>query len=442
MKREERTLTKNIFLYFMPIALGFLLQQAYSIVDGLVLGHFAGAKALAAVNGSNSTIISLVITFFAGISSGPMVLIAQAYGKGDKREVKKVISNALLLSLIIGFIFFLTIELFSMNIHRALKTPDDIINDSVKYIKWYFVGMVPALIFTMGSNMLRSFGEVKKPLIFLAICTLSNAIFDMLFVFIMEDAIKAVAIASALSQLISALLILFPLMRLDKDIALSLSFDPFVIKAALKIGIPTALQNSMYFITGLIISIAINRLGTESVAAWAIFYKYDGLYWALSSSFNLALTALSGQFYGAKDERTLRASALNGVLCYLAVALPFSLILFIFRYPLSMLFTSEISVVEEASRIIGYIALMYPTFALTEILAAIMRGTGNTFRPTLITFLSIFVLRLMMLFFIVLRAPSDFAIACCYFIPWIASSVLFALYYFLGSWLNKEAFDE
>lgn len=442
MKSKERSLARTIFLYFLPIALGFLLQQAYSIADGLVLGRLSGSRALAAISGSNSTIISLVITFFAGISSGPMVLIAQAYGKGNKKEVKKVIANALFISLAIGFAFFIIIEVSALNIHKALKTPEDIIDESVRYIKWYFMGMVPTLLFNMGSNMLRSFGEVKKPLIFLAICTLSNVVFDILFVLIMEDDIKAVAIASALSQLISALLILLSLLRLDKDMSLSLSFDLEVIKNSLKIGIPTALQNSMYFITGLIISVAINRLGTDSVAAWAIFYKYDGLFWALSSSFNLSLTALSGQFYGASDEKALRDSALKGVLCYLAVALPFSIILFVFRYPLSLLFTPDSAVVEEAARIIGYIALTYPTFTITEIFAAIMRGTGNTFKPTLITFMSIFVLRLVMLFTIVLRFPSDFAIACCYFIPWIVSSLLFAFYYFFGSWLNKEAFNE
>lgn len=434
IKEGEKSLEKTIFLYFLPIALGFLLQQAYSIADGLVLGRLVGSRALAAVSGSNTTIISLVITFFAGLSSGPMVLIAQAYGKGDKKEVKKVISNALLLSLIVGFIFFIVIELSAMDIHRALKTPDDILKESVKYIKWYFLGMIPTLLFNMGSNMLRSFGEVKKPLIYLAISTLSNIFFDILFVLLMDDAIKAVAIASAISQLISAILIIISLMRLDKDIALSV--NPGVIKDSLKIGIPTALQNSMYFVTGLIISVAINRLGSGSVAAWAIFYKYDGLYWALSSSFNLTLTALSGQFYGAKDEKTLKATAFKGVLCYLAVALPFSILLFIFRYPLSLLFTKDISVVEESSKIIGYIALMYPTFAITEIFAAVMRGTGNTFKPTMITFLSIFALRLLMLFFIVMRMPSDFSISCCYFIPWIVSSVLFALYYFFGNWLK------
>ena len=443
-EKKSSSVFCTIFSYFLPITAAFLLQQAYSIADGLVLGRMIGPKALAAVSGSNSTIINLVITFFAGLSSGPMVLTAQAHGRNDRVSVKKTISNAIILSLVIGFIFFLLILAFATNLHRALKTPDELISDAVRYLRWYFIGMIPTLIFNMGSNIMRSLGETKKPLYFLIVCTVLNIGLDVFFVLIMQDGILGVAIASGLSQAVSAVLILISLSRLDSDIRLTVNHlivDKTDIQRSLKIGLPAALQNSMYFVTSLLISSAINRLGTNSIASWAIFYKYDGIFWALSSAFNLAITSLSGQYFGARKINELKECASKGVLAYFLVAVPFSGILFILRNYASSLFTEDVIIIEESVKIIGYIVLFYPTFAFTEIFAAVIRGTGNTIRPTLLTFVSIFLLRIIIIFLVVMRMPSDLTISLCYVIPWIVSSILFCIYYCFGSWLKPFSIE-
>lgn len=437
--KKDPSVFRTIFSYFAPITAAFLLQQAYSLADGLVLGRMVGSKALAAVSGSNNTIINLVITFFAGLSSGPMVLTAQAYGRNDRASVKRTISNAMVLSLVVGFIFFLLIFVFAQGLHRVLETPEELIPDAVRYLRWYFIGMIPTLIFNMGSNVMRSLGETKKPLYFLIVCTVLNIGLDVLFVQTFADGILGVAVASGLSQAVSAVLILLSLTRLDPDIRLTpanLIVDKTDTQKSLKIGLPTALQNSMYFVTSLLISSAINRLGTNSIASWAIFYKYDGLFWALSSSFNLAITSLSGQYYGARKNKELKECASKGVLAYLLVSVPFSVLLFAFRKYASALFTEDVTIIEEAAKIIGYIVLFYSTFVFTEILAAVIRGTGNTARPTLLTFASIFLLRLLLIFGVVMRMPSDLTISLCYVIPWIVSSLLFCLYYRFGAWLK------
>ncbi len=438
-EKKDSSVLFTIFSYFVPITASFLLQQAYSIADGLVLGRMVGPKALAAVSGSNATIINLVITFFAGLSSGPMVLTAQAYGRNDRASVKRTISNAMVLSLVVGLIFFLLICFLAQSLHCVLETPQELIPDAVRYLKWYFIGMIPTLIFNMGSNVMRSLGETKKPLYFLIVCTALNIGLDVLFVQTFKDGILGVAIASGLSQAVSAVLILLSLSRLDPDIRLTpthLIVDKTDTQKSLKIGLPTALQNSMYFVTSLLISSAINRLGTNSIASWAIFYKYDGIFWALSSSFNLAITSLSGQYYGARKCKELKECAKKGVFAYFLVAVPFSVLLFAFRKYASSLFTEDFTIIEEAVKIIGYIVLFYPTFAFTEIFAAVIRGTGNTARPTLLTFISIFLLRILIIFVVVMRMPSDLTISLCYVIPWIVSSVLFCLYYCYGSWLK------
>lgn len=438
---EKREVGKTIFTYFFPLALGFLLQQAYSLVDGLILGRMVGSDGLASIGGTNSTLINLVITFFAGLSSGPMVLSSQAFGAKKKEEVQKIINTAFFSSIILGIFLFIVVELLSEKIHIIMKTPLSSFEYSITYIKWYFLGIIPTLIFNMGTNILRSLGENKKPLYYLIFSITLNFFLDILFVFIFSNKVMAVALASALSQLISSLFVIRTLYTL-KD-GMNLSFKGKLIYSdklisSIKIGIPAALQNAMYFVTSILISYVINLLGAKSVAAWSIFFRFDGIYWALSSSFSLSLANVSGLFYGEKNIKKVKYSGSIGVFCYLLVAIPFCLILFLLRNILPSLFVHEVEVAKEAGTIIGYIALTYPVFAYTEIYSSVMRGTGETLKPTILTFISICVLRVLFIALVCLRYPSDLTVSLCYSITWAFSSLFFIIYYHKGGWLKKN----
>lgn len=435
----DKAIFKKILSYFLPIAIGMILQQSYSIFDGLILGRLVGKEALASVSGTNSTLINLVITLFAGLSSGAMVLSSQAFGKKDNNQIRTTINNAVVFSLLFGIVLFILILFLAPLLHKAMKTPEELFIKSVEYIRWYFLGVIPMLLFNMGCNILRSLGQNKKPLLFLVISSSINIILDIIFVLTFKNPIKAVAIASAISQYIAAIMIVISLFRLKDDMSLSFSknmIDLHNLKESLRIGVPAAFQNALYFLTSLVINIAINTLGSDGVASWAIFFKYDSIYWALSSSFALAITSVSGQAYGEGSKDKVLMTARNGVLCYLLVAIPFSLLLFLLRNYAPLLFANDSIVISSSSSIIGYIALTYPLFTFTEVYAAVMRGVGNTFKPTLLTFLSICVLRLLILFFFTFPHLSNLSISLCYSITWGFSSLLFILYYKLGHWMK------
>lgn len=437
----DKSIFTKIFSYFLPIAIGMLLQQSYSIFDGLILGRLVGKEALASVSGTNSTLINLVITLFAGLSSGAMVLSSQAFGRKDTKDVRKTINNAVIFSLIFGIVLFILILFLAPLLHKAMKTPSELFIKSVEYIRWYFIGVIPMLLFNMGCNILRSLGQNKKPLLFLVISSATNIILDIVFTLTFKNAIKAVAIASAISQYIAAIMIVISLFHLKDGMSLSFSstmIDLPNLKESLRIGVPSAFQNALYFLTSLVINVAINTLGSDGVASWAIFFKYDSIYWALSSSFALAITSVSGQAYGEGSKDKVLMTARSGVLCYLLVAVPFCLLLFFLRNYAPLLFTKDSVVIISSSEVLGYLALTYPLFTFTEVFSAVMRGTGNTFKPTLITFLSICVLRLLILFFYTFPYLSNLSISLCYSLTWGFSSLLFLIYYKKGHWMKDE----
>jgi len=431
--------------YFWPTALGFVLQQGYAIVDSVVVGRFLGKGALAAIGGTNLTVLNLVITMFAGLSTGPMVVISQQCGSGERDKVGKTIQNSMLISLIVGIAIMAMILPAARGIHVLMRTPSDILDQSVTYIRWYFIGIVPMLVFNMGSSVFRALGKANKPLVFLAICTVVNLFLDLLFVLVLKMGIRGAAVASGLSQLLSAALVVSGLTRLKDGTALPMkgwSFDTALVGRILHVGLPTAIQNALYFISGLLVSYCVNLLGTDGVAAWAIFYKFDSLFWAVSSSFNISVTNVSGMYYGAKDMVSLRRCSTRGILCYLAVTLPFCAALALTRGVSPRMFTNDAAVITEASRILLYMSICYPMFTLTEILGAVMKGTGRTVKPTIITFISICVLRIVLVFTITLRHTTSFTIALCSFIPWSTSSLLFTAYYLSGRWLGPKAEGE
>ncbi len=439
----ERGISGTIMSYFWPTALGFILQQGYALVDSMVVGRYLGKGALAAIGGTNLTMINLVLTMFAGLSTGSMVLISQQCGKGERDKVGRTIQNSMLISLIVGAIFLLVIQLSARGIHVLMKTPGEVLDDSVIYLRWYFIGMVPMLVFNMGSSVLRALGRANRPLVFLAICTVVNFLLDLLFVIVLKAGVRGAAAASGLSQLISAIMMVVSLTHLENGLSWKdWSLDRALVSRMLSIGLPAAVQNALYFISSLLMSYCVNRLGTDGVAAWAILFKFDSLFWALSSAFNISVTNVSGMYYGAHDMGKVRKTASRGVLCYLSVVIPFCAALLLTRGVSPYLFSSDQAVVRQASSILLYMSLSYPLFTFTEILGAVIKGTGETVKPTILTFISIVVLRVALVFTLTLRNTTNLTISLCYMIPWGVSSLLFSLLYLSGRWLPKSAEGE
>ena len=204
---------QNMLRFALPILAGTLLQQLYSMVDAVVVGQFVGKTALAAVGGSAVAIINLLLNFFVGLCSGAAIVVAQYYGAHDRENVSRAVHTATLLAVWVGAIMTVIGVCFAPGLLSALDTPEDTMQYSIDYMRWYFAGMIPTMIYNMGSSILRAMGDSKRPLYFLLLCTGVNTVLDLLCVAVLRLEVAGAAIATSLSQLICAAFVLRSLMR-------------------------------------------------------------------------------------------------------------------------------------------------------------------------------------------------------------------------------------
>lgn len=441
----QGSIWKSMLQFFLPIMLGTLLQQLYSTVDSVILGQFVGKTALGAVGGSNTAIINLLVGFFVGLASGASVIIAQHYGAKEDDLVRHGVYTAMLLSVAIGAFLTIVGIASAQWLLTALGTPEELMQYSLDYLQWYYVGMIPSMIYNMGSGILRAVGDSKRPLLFLVVCTLVNTVLDLLFVAVFRMEVKGAAIATSLSQFICAALVLYTLFRREDSCRLVLgkgTFDKGLLGRMLAIGLPAGIQSSLYSITNVFVQKAVNSLGTDTVAAWSAFWKLDGIFWPVSGAIGVAVMTFVGQNYGARRRERIYESIRVGCILHVAFSVLFAAGLYLARAPMLRLFCEDEAVVSQGIEIVGYIVLGYLTVFPNEIFSAAMRGTGNAVKPTLLTLFGICVLRMALLVTITFPNPSNLTVAICYPITWAVASLLFVLYYRFGKWMPAYALKE
>lgn len=436
----QGSIVRGILKFFAPLLIGTLLQQLYAAVDSVILGQYVGKTALAAVGGSCSAMVHLLVGFFTGLSAGPSVLLSQYYGAQEEARMKKCVQTAISFSLALGLLMTLIGLFATEGFLRLLDTPQDIWQYSKDYLFWYFIGLIPSIVYNMGAGLLRAIGDTKRPLYFLILCVVLNTGLDLLFVAVFKMEVAGAAIATSLSQFICAILILRTLSRLPEPLKLSLRTlraDMPMLGKMLAIGVPAGLQSSMYNVANLIIQKAINLLGTNAIAAWAAFYRLDGFYFTIAGSLGLTVTTFVGQNYGARKYDRIKQTNRVGMLLYVGYSAVLAAILCLLREPLMHIFCEDADVIKQGMDLLLYIAPFYVLFAPTEIFSSAMRGVGNSIKPTLISAFSICVLRMVILYGYTFSHLSNFSIAICFPITWFVSSAVFTVYYCSGKWMPK-----
>ena len=434
----EGPVLQGMLAFFLPIMIGTLLQQLYSAVDAVVLGQFVGKTALAAVGGSDIVLINLIVNFFVGLSSGASVVISQHAGAGEHEQVSKAVHTAVFLAVIVGAMTMLLGMTVAPMLLPALDTPEDTLQYSKDYLVWYFAGMVPSMIYNMGSGILRALGDSKRPLYFLIACTVVNTVLDLFFVAVLKMEVAGAAIATSLSQLICAWLVLHTLQRAHGDARLELRKirpDAWLLKRMLTIGLPAGISSMLYNVANVFVQKAINMLGTDTVAAWSVFWKLDGIFWPISSAIGIAVMTFAGQNYGARKKDRIYQTLRVGMGMHLVMCLLIGGTIFLTRGLTIRLFNTDPNVIAQGKTVISYLAPWYFLFSVTEVMSSLMRGVGNAVKPTVITLFGICFLRMTLLFTVTFPHLSNLTIAICYPITWVVTSTLFLLYYKFGKWL-------
>lgn len=432
----EGSITKGLLFYFFPIFVGSLFQQLYNTVDSVIVGRFVGTEALAAVGGSAGQIYGILLWFLGGIAGGATVTVAQHYGAEDAEGVHKDIHNGFALA-VIGSLFLAIFGfIFCRPIFVLMKTPVELLSQSVAYIRVLFSGLVISFLFNMGSGILRALGDSKRPLWYLIICCLINIILDLFFVVIVKTGVIGAAIATIIAQAISAFLVILRIMKLDPRYALrirKIRIYPEVMKTQLRIGLPGGFQSALYGIANIIIQTAINALGTTAIAANTAFGKLDSVFWLVNGAFGTAVTNYVGQNFGAGKLDRVKKSTLVTLLTDGLLSLVISAVLVIFGRPLLGIFTKDEDVIRVGMEILATVAPFYIAYVSVEVLSGSLRGMGNVFIPTILTLSGICALRIAWVFFIVPLNPVLQNITIVFAISWLATSILFIIYY-LYAW--------
>ncbi|WP_394522870.1 MATE family efflux transporter [Lacrimispora sp. JR3] len=439
----EGVIWKQLLLFFFPILFGTFFQQLYNTIDAVIVGRFVGKEALAAVGGPTGTLINLLIGFFIGLSSGATVIISQFYGAKKEEEVSKAVHTAIAFSITTGIIFTITGILGAPFALKAMGTPDEILHHAVAFMRVYFIGITANLVYNMGAGILRAIGDSKRPLYFLITSCFTNIVLDILFVVYLPLGVRGAALATILSQLLSAVLVVRLLIRTRKSYRLvpkALKIDPDMLRRIIRIGFPAGLQSVMYSLSNIIIQSSINTLGTDTIAAWTAYGKIDSIFFTIISAFGIAITTFVGQNYGAnKRDRVYKGIRVCMAMCF-ASSIALSFLLYTFGNHIFLLFTTDPSVIAIGTEILRFLAPVYVTYICIEICSGSLRGTGDCWIPMLLTCLGVCVLRVVWVWVAVPLHPTIKMVVFSYPMTWTTTSVLFLVYFSFYSRLKWRRF--
>lgn len=428
----EGVIWKELLKFFFPIMLGTLFQQLYNTVDTVVVGQFVGSAAVAAVGGSSAQILSLILGFFVGVSSGATVIVSQYFGCRDEKGVSDAVHTGLMLAIFGGAIMTVLGLVCAPTLLNWMDTPADTLEDSAMYLRIVFLSMIPSMLYNVGSSILRAVGDSKSPLIFLIVCCLLNVALDLLFVIVFKMGVAGVAIATSLAQLASGLLVCWSLMRSKECYRLELKklrIQRQVMRDTIRIGLPTGLQSMMYTLSNMIITTAINGFGTSVAAAWVVLGKLDGMNWMIVNAFGVAVMTFAGQNFGARRYDRVEKSMYVCVAMSMGTAIVMGASFMIFARPLFRLFTRDAIVLEKAVEMVRFMGFCYWLYIPIEMISGTLRGMGDALIPTAITVIGICALRAVWVFAVVPVWHTEAAIMCSYPISWVLCSVTFVFYY-------------
>lgn len=437
----EGVIWKPLLLFFFPILVGIFFQQLYNTVDTLIVGRFVGKEALSSVGGSAAQIINLIVGFFTGISTGAAVLISQYYGAKDEKRLQDTLHTAYAFSVIGGVIFGAVGMLCSPQLLRLMDTPEELMADSVTYVRIYFAGLIFVFVYNMGAAALRAIGDSKRPLYLLIVCCVINIVLDLVFVLILEMGVAGVGIATLLSQGISAILVTWLLMYRTNELKFDIRrmrLHGELLKKLLFIGLPTGIETSMYSISNIIIQTALNGFGVDTMAAWAAYGKIDSFYWMINNAFGISIMTFVGQNFGAGKWDRIRKAVRLWLTIAIVTALSVSTLLLCNSQFLFRIFTADDEVVEIGVRMMSIITPAYFLFEFIEIFSGTLRAEGDVIIPSIMVLCGTCLFRIVWLT-VVSVGKSMEMIMYCYPITWGICAVMFIIYYL---WKQKRVLSK
>lgn len=423
----EGSIPKKILAFAFPLFIGNLFQQLYNTADSLIVGNFVGSSALAAVS-SAGNLIFLITGFFIGLSVGAGVVISTYLGAGKKLHVKLAVHTSIALGILCSILMTFIGVVFAPQALLLMGTPKSVLYESVVYFRIYFWGATGMVMYNTFVAVLQSAGDSKHPLYYLIISSIINVVLDLLFIKVMHYGVGAAALATTISQFISAILALVRLLKTDSLVKLvikDIKFNPFMLRKIIKTGLPSAFQNSIIGFANVVVQTFVNYFGQMAIAGIGAYSKIEGFVFLPITSFAMALTTFVGQNVGAKRFDRVKKGTIFGLTCSMATAEFIGIIMFFFSDPMIAAFDSNPSVVFYGTQRSKICALFFFALAFSHISASHFRGIGKSTTPMFVMLICWCIIRVLILFVCGYVHPSILTTHWVYPITWILSSIMF-----------------
>ena len=434
-------LLKKILVFSIPLMLSGMLQLLFNAADIVVVGKFAGNEALAAV-GSTSSLTNLLVNVFMGLSVGANVLVARFYGAGQKKELDEMIHTAIATSFVCGAVLVVLGIVLAGPALTLMDTPADVIDQSVLYMRIYFAGMPVMMLYNFGSAILRAIGDTKRPLYYLLFAGVINVVLNLIFVICFHMDVAGVAIATVISQAVSAILVLRCLILNDGDVKLDLKklrIVPDKLFKMIKIGIPAGLQGAMFSISNVLIQSSVNSFGSLAMAGNTAAMNVEGFVFTAMNALHQGAVSFSGQNYGA---RKIKRIAKIAIICEITVAVV-GILLCAVILPLAPvilgLYSNDPIVIEYGIMRLEIICITYFLCGMMDVMVGVLRGMGYSVSPMIVSLTGVCAFRVVWIYTIFAKYRTLESLYISYPVTWATTFVIqTVMFIFIYRRLRKQ----
>ncbi len=434
----EGSIWKAILLFALPVFLGNVFQQLYNAFDAWCVGNYIGDDALAAVSSSGS-LIFMMVSFFNGVSMGAGVVIARAFGAKQHSTMRKAIHTAIALGLVTGIVLSVAGVLLTPTILQWMGTPSAVLPQSIEYFAYYFCGALFTVMYNIFVGILHAVGDSKHPLYYLIISTLINIVLDMLFVAVLGFGVGSAAIATTISQGVSALLCFVHLLRVDAPYRVNIRqirFHGESLWEIIRYGLPSGIQFSVISLANVVVQANINSFGKAAMAGCGAYSKLEGFAFLPVTCFTQALSTFVGQNLGAQQYRRAKKGVAFGILCSCVLAQLIGMLSYVFAPQLIGFFSETAEAIDFGTRHMRTICLFYFLLAFSHCIASVLRGAGKATVPMLTMLICWCVVRMTYVSVAVKYVNKLTTVSWAYPITWTLSSIIFLIYFLCADWIH------
>ena len=424
----------KLISFSIPLMLSGILQLLFNAVDIIVVGRFTGSHALAAV-GSTTALINVFTNLFIGVSLGANVLAARFYASGREREMSETVHTAITFALLSGIVMVFAGLLFSRGALELMDTPQDVIDQSTLYMRIYFAGMPFFMVYNYGAAILRAVGDTKRPLLFLIIAGVTNALLNLFLVIVMHLGVAGVAIATVIAQMISCILVLRCLYKTDS--CYQLRFSKLMLKwrylkQIFQVGIPAGIQSTVINFSNVLLQSSVNSFGSIAMAGYTAANNIFGFLFASVNSITQACMSFTSQNYGVGKWKRMDKVLRNCILLSVIVSLVLGGGSYLFGPELLKIYTSDQAVIQCGMEILLYTTVTYFMCGLMDLFPGALRGMGYSAVPMLLSVVGTVGTRVAWIFWVFPKHRALDVLFISYPASWLVTIILQVIcYYFV-----------